>query len=348
MFNYSTGPVELDEAVKEAMAQAPSSSHSSAGQRLVQSAVLLGREVLAVPADFDLFLLPGSIRQTLDTLMSAITPPGASVLAYTNGYWGEFIAGLVDTSDRTLHRADPHQPVDLRSAAVVTAVHMETETGLLQPLEHLREHRAAGATVLIDAACTIPVHGLNYDDADIVVAGSHKCLGAAPGLGIVAVRRTIWRRRSWSLDAYWRDSDSVAPRQLPLVTYPINVVASLEASLRMILGDATFGERRAEAAYVLRTAVQALGFVLHRGDGEISDTVTRIDLPDSIDAEMLRRRLAEDGFFVIGNVGAGAGSSIRIGTMSNPQCNLGNLNRLVESLGRACSAASAVRTNERV
>ena len=234
VFNYATGPIEMDPADLTAMVEGPRNSHSAEGQELVTATIANARAVLDVPDDFDLFILPGSIRQTLADLSLGLVETGTRCLALDTGYWGEFIADLAESRGGKVVRVDD---LDETSDAfdLVTAVHMETETGLMQPLESLKAHRARGAITLVDSACTIPFHPLDWDLADVVVLGSHKCLCAAPGLGIVVIRSRVTLGYHWPLSAYRADASSRRnaddARPTPLVTYPIELLAALNSSL---------------------------------------------------------------------------------------------------------------------
>lgn len=323
----------------KAMVQGPRNSHSSDGQKLVTITLEKLRAVLEVPDELEIFIVPGSIRQTLADLTAGLVQSGTRCLALQSGYWGEFIADLAEHQGGTVTRVE-----DVRETTgafdLVTAVHMETETGLMQALDALAAHRADGATTLIDAACTVPYHPLDWDLADIVVLGSHKCLGGAPGLGIVVMRTSVKLESPWPLTAYRADAISRRTdnkRPTPLVTYPTELLSALNSSLTRALADSKHRDKRVNGAKRLRAAL-----LEHRFDVNISEnaavTVTRVDLPDDLDAEALRRELARHGFFVIGNVGSSSGGSIRIGTMSDPQVDPRNIDALVEAMTQSRSS----------
>lgn len=342
MFNYATGPVEMAAVDRSAMLAGPTNSHAADGQQLVTDTLDALRAVLELPPEFDLLMLPGSIRQALYAVTYAVMSPGQRCLSIESGYWGGWIGDLVRSRVGQVERSsDAHS---IRSGYdVVTAVHMETETGLMQPLGRLAELRRSGTLTVVDAACTVPLHTLDYDVADVVVLGSHKCLAGPPGIGIIAVRREVDFGGEWPVSAY--RADAVARRSgtsvpAPLVTYPLEVVSALHSSVTALLAEPDFRARRVEGARHLRAGLIERRFDVLMDEG-VSNTVTRVDLDESIDAEAFRSSLLDRGFFVIGNVGASSGGSVRVGTMSRPQIEAGNIDALLDAFEDARRDATA-------
>ena len=356
MFNYSTGPVELADDVRAALCTAPGTSHSSRGQLLIAETYQLLRQVLRVPDDFDLVLLPGSIRQALATVIRNAMPPGKPSVSVVAGYWGSFMA---ETCRAISPRAVAVTPVELMGnvrriprgpVGLVTIADMETETGLMPDgttRAWVAQARAGGALVIADAACTAPIHPIDFDSADIVVLGSHKCLGAPAGLGIVLLRRDIELRADWAVDAFRRDAQhkraysagrQVSPsHQPPLPTLPVEIVAALAASLRGIRDEPSPLDRARAAAEELRRGCVAVGLQIPFAGPLEGATVTRIDVPAAIGSERLRARLADRGYFVIGGIGNSAATDfIRVGTMSEPQCAPANIDGFLNALEESC------------
>jgi aspartate aminotransferase-like enzyme len=358
VFNYSTGPVELAANVRAALQSAPETSHSPLGQIVIADTYRLLRKVLDVPRHFDVVLLPGSVRQALVSVIRVAAPANGSCVSAVSGYWGRFMADAcravapqaVEAQSCDFERMDG---ITVGGAAVrlVTVTEMETETGLM-PDEVTRDWiahaRASGALVITDAACTAPVHPIDYEAADVIVLGSHKCLSAPAGLAILLIRNTVNLRPDWAIDAFRRDarhkdefvdglqaSPSHAP---PLPTLPIELVSALGVSLRNIGAEASPLWRAASAAAQLREGCRALGLALPFAGPLAGATVTRIDIPSDLGAEAVRTRLAERGYFVIGSIGDSGGGFIRVGTMSPAQCEPANVSSFLEALAVACRA----------
>lgn len=354
MFNYSTGPVELAPQVKLALSHAPPTSHSAEGQLLVAETYRLLRNVMKAPDSFDVVIVPGSIRQALTRVLrqaatqlrEQVELEPARCLSIVDGYWGSFMADACRAARLGVVEAPVNDP---RAVGLVTFTEMETETGLLLSTDKRRwvqDARGDGAVVVVDAACTAPIHPVDYDIADVVVLGSHKCIGAPAGLGIVLVRKTL-ELTDWGLAAFRHDArvkeeflagDRVNPSHgPPLPTLPIELVNALAASLRALEAEPDLLRCAAAAAAQLREGCQDLGFDVPDGDGTIGATVTRIEIPTEVGSEVVRTRLAKSGFFVIGSIGNGSqgGGFIRVGTMSPPQCDPLNVKAFLSALAEA-------------
>src|SRR5205807_5573542 len=100
----------------------------------------------------------------------------------------------------------------------------------------------------------------------------------------------------------------------PSVTYPIQVIAGLNAALRerQQLPGYSRDQHAAAAAAIRRGALSA-GLIPYEGSWPLSNAVVRIDIPPPLKEVEIRARLLEAGIFVIGNIGRSAGGSIRIG-----------------------------------
>ena len=76
------------------------------------------------------------------------------------------------------------------SVKMVSVVHAETSTGVLQPLgEIARLGKAHGALLMVDAVTSLGGSEFAFDETDIDYAYScsQKCLGAPPGICPVAI-----------------------------------------------------------------------------------------------------------------------------------------------------------------
>jgi aspartate aminotransferase-like enzyme len=236
-----------------------------------------------------------------------------------------------------------------REFDVLSIVHVETEWGLVMPVEPLlAAAKERGAVTIIDAAVSIPIDPLNYDHCDAIVFGSHKCLGGPPGLGVLAVREAILERLAvgapnWTFEAYGRDAlhkhrylrGDVASPNLPppLVTFPSQVIDSLGAAVAERLDLGIGSDHHHAAAARLRSGLQEAGLQVARG-GRLSAAVVRAEVPPAIGADRLRAALFDAGFFVIGGIGSSGAGAVRIGTMSMPQIATANIDRLIEAVAK--------------
>ena len=128
---------------------------------------------------------------------------------------------------------------------VVTVVHCETSTGVLNPIEELaRVIRAeSDALVLVDAVSSLAGAALETDGwgLDVVVTASQKALALPPGLAFFSVSERAWQRietvesRGFYTDFLrYRDKHAQAG---PITTPAIPLVYALDAQLDRILAE---------------------------------------------------------------------------------------------------------------
>ncbi len=267
----------------------------------------------------------------VDTLLSG----GDRIVIASAGFFAQRIAEIARRAgaEVTLVEAPWGQAVDPRevarmldrtSATVVAAVHVETSTGVVQPLEDLvRIAHDHDAVVLIDAVASLGGVDLPVDrwGIDVCYAGMQKCLSAPPGMAPVTVgSRARERRRggrSYYLDMellwqYW------APPHAYHHTVPVPLLYALHEALRLVGAeglDARFARHRRNAE-ALWAGLEAMGLELLVPVESRAPTVTTVKVPDGIDEAKLRGRLlAEYDIEIAGGLGPLRGRIWRIGLM---------------------------------
>ena len=85
--------------------------------------------------------------------------------------------------------------------------HCETSTGVFNPVKEIAEVvRDSDALLIVDSVSALVGMELKMDDwgVDVVVTASHKALGLAPGLALIAISEKAWK----IIEAH-RDQDSI-------------------------------------------------------------------------------------------------------------------------------------------
>lgn len=227
--------------------------------------------------------LQGSGTFAVEAMLTTFVPRRGKVLVLINGAYGERMrrqCALAGRAIATIETAEDEPPdpaaLSARLAADpavthVAAVHCETTTGILNPIEAIAEVTARhGRRLLIDSmsgfgALPIDARRVRYD---ALAASSNKCLQGVPGLGFVLCRKAALATAagnagSLSLDLYDQAAGFDADGQWRF-TPPTHVVAALAAALDEL--DAEGGiagrhRRYAENCRILREGMEALGFV---------------------------------------------------------------------------------------
>jgi len=232
--------------------------------------------------------------------------------------WGESID--LSTVENALKR---HQP------KVVTMVHNETSTGILNPVKEVADlAHEYGAMLVVDCITTGGGDEVKTDKwgAAITVVGSQKCLGIPPGLSALAVSdeaaENFVENPPFYLDlkSYLKSAGKEEP-STPF-TPAVTLILGLREALKMIEeeGMATRVERHSRASQAVRAALTGLGCELFpklNDASEYSNTVTASHLPPGISPSDLSGGMMERSVQISGGQNRLKGKIFRIATMGN-------------------------------
>ena len=220
-----------------------------------------------------------AVEAALGTLVPAA---GGKVLVLVNGAYGARMAKICTLLGRDMEVLEnaEHEPTDVAVLAArleadpaithVAAVHCETTSGILNPLEDIaRAVTKGGRRLLIDAMSSFGALPLDVKaiPSEAVIASSSKCLEGVPGLGFVitskqALRESAGNAHSLCLDLedQWRAMTETGQWRF---TPPVHVIAALDAAIAQHAeegGVAGRGARYAENHRILVEGMRELGF----------------------------------------------------------------------------------------
>jgi len=287
------------------------------------------------------FPISGTGSAGMEACLVNLLEPGDRAVIGVNGFFGQRMAEIARRcgADVTVVEAPWGQAVDPQQiqrvlgqgkAKVVAVVHVETSTGVLQPLEEvIRISHEHGAVVLVDAVASLGGVDLPIDrwGVDVCYSGSQKCLSAPPGLAPVTVsdrvRQEVNHRKtpvqSWYLDfsllkTYW------GGERVYHHTAPVPMIYALHEALRIVQEEgleARFA-RHAKHARALWAGLEGLGLRLFAPEPIRSPTLTTVEVPEGVDEAAVRRRLlVEFGIEIAGGLGPLRGRIWRIGLMGH-------------------------------
>ena len=197
--------------------------------------------------------LQGSGTFILEAAVGTLVGKADKLLVIVNGAYGRRMAAIarrLGLSIETLDHADD-EPADLdrlaaalkadRAITHVSLVHVETTTGLLNPLDAVsRLCRDAGRPLIVDAMASFGALPIDLARTPIraLLASSNKCLEGPPGIafGLVegaALLAAEGRNPSLSLDLFGQWQGFEANGQWRF-TPPVQVVAGLVEALRLL------------------------------------------------------------------------------------------------------------------
>ena len=276
----------------------------------------------------------GTGSSGLECAIANVVKPGDRVLSVVTGYFGERLAQVSERYGAEVVRVagewgraiDPQvvrEQLRQGGARVVTMVHAETSTGVLQPIGDIaalaREH---GALIVADAVTSLGAHPVDVDGwgLDVCYSCSQKGLGAPAGFAPIAFNATARAAagsRSFYLDlplleGYWIKRGYHHTISTPLVY-------ALHEALR-VLDEETMTVRAARHASVHAEFVEAistLGLSLLPPEGERLWTLNAVRIPERVSDEARVRIALRDthGIEIGAGLGPLAGRIWRVGLM---------------------------------
>ncbi|MGE0042585.1 MAG: alanine--glyoxylate aminotransferase family protein [Vicinamibacterales bacterium] len=300
------------------------------------------------------FAMSGTGTSAMEVAVANFVQPGTRVLSIVSGYFGARLAEMSGRYGGTVTRLDVEwgtavDPAAVRQALaagadIVTVVHAETSTGVLNPVKDVADAaHAAGALVIVDAVTSLG--GMPLDQAawglDVVYSCSQKCLGAPSGMSPVLVAPAALARRvpcrSFYLDLGLLEDYWVRRK------YHHTMCASMAYALREAL--AAVEDEGLEARWArherhhraFAAGVEAMGLSLLPREGERLWTLNAVRVPAGVDEAAARRHILERFNMEIGaGLGPLAGQIWRIGLMgasSTPGLLIQCLGALESALG---------------
>lgn len=282
---------------------------------------------------------PGTGTSGMEACVASLMEPGDPVLVCVHGYFGDRIRQMAERQEAeiTLIESEWGRPTDPEKVAkalkakaykVITLVHAETSTGVLQPMEEIvRLAKEHGVMILLDTVTSLGGVELKADEwgLDAAYSCSQKCIGAPPGLAPVtfserAIKAAKSRKhpiRSWYLDItlldqYWGASKVYHHTSSSTLNY-----ALLEALLLIEEeGLQNRFERHLRNHRALVAGVEAMGLQMLVKPENRLPTLNTIRVPDGVDEAKVRGYLLETFNLEIGaGLGALKGQVWRVGLM---------------------------------
>ena len=231
---------------------------------------------------YDCVPMQGSGTYCVEAMLGSLIPPDGKALVLSNGAYGQRIARTLRQMGRAcavLDKGDYLPPRGVEVAGLlaadpalshVVAVHCETSSGILNPIEEIAAATAqAGRRLLIDSMSAFGA--LPLDPAalgcEAFVSSANKCIEGVPGFGFVIARKSALAAAkgcstSLSLDVHdqWDVMNRTGQWRF---TPPTHAVAAFLQALR--LHQAEGGQAGRLARYTgnrdtLVAGMRALGF----------------------------------------------------------------------------------------
>jgi aspartate aminotransferase-like enzyme len=286
----------------------------------------------------DVVIMTGEGMLALWAALKSCLRPGDRVLAAVTGIFGDGLGDMaagLGCEVRKFRLAYNETLSDLGqletmledfSPDMILAVHCETPSGTLNPLERLGAvAQRHGSLFCVDAVSSIGGVEIRADawGIDLLLGGSQKCLSVPPSMSFLSVSPPAWERIE---QAGYQGYDALAPwRSLsgeyacPYTPY-WHGLAALHAGVRRVLheGPERVFARHEEVARQCRDGLRELGIALWPAPGSVpAPTVTAALVPAAMGWNEWNARLRARGLAVGANLGPLAGKVFRLGHMGS-------------------------------
>jgi len=354
---FTPGPLTTSATVKTAMQR----DLGSRDTEFINLVAEIRRELLQIAGvsqetGYETVLMPGSGTFAIEAVLSSAIPPDGRLLILANGAYGERMVQIAERLKIAfrVHRwpenesPDPATVSQLLSetppATHVAIVHLETTTGILNPLDQIgrivREH---GAGFIIDAMSSFGGVPLNLPilQPDYVISSANKCLEGVPGFSFVIAQRaaleaTAGYARTVSLDllAQWQGLERNGQFRFTPPTHALLAFAQALKELREEGGGAARAQRYRVNHEALLTGMRDLGFREFLAPERQSDIITSFRYPDDPGFlfDEFYQRLAAKGFVIYPGKVSQA-DCFRIGTIG--RISIADVKALVREIGHA-------------
>ena len=286
------------------------------------------------------FVGAGTGTLAMEMGIANVTKEGDNVLVVSTGYFGDRYVELcerkglnVDVISSEWGTIVPVEEIEKKlnekNYKAITVTHVDTSTGVCAPVAEIGQlvKKFKDTVLVVDGVCATAAEPEYLDEMgiDVLITGSQKAFGVAPGLAIVlAGPKALERRKSLgTIRDYYVDFEKWIPIMNDPSKYfgtpPVNLIWALQESLRIIKEEGIENryQRHIKVARAMQKALEDLGFTILAEKEHRAVTLSNVIYMDGIDDGEFRKVLAEEGAVVAGGLGAYAGKMFRLGHMGN-------------------------------
>lgn len=342
------GPVVLDERIQQALAR-PMISHRSKAFEAVYDDVRDGFRYVYTNSrtdgststwDGEIVLMNATATLGMDAGIANFVGEGDSVLACINGNFGVRFAQIAERHASVDRYEIPWgESFDVDALAeqiregeydLVTMVHTETSTGLLNPIQEVGPVvEETDALFVVDGVSSIGGERIHPEEwsIDVSVVDAQKAVAASPGVCAVFLSQKAIDRLDEDQTYFYADLHrhlQRAERSQTPFTSAVTLFYGLQEALKIIqeTGMDAWLDHHEHYAEAWRRASRAMGlelFAQPAGPSDFANTVTAMYLPDEVraDPEPFFATLREQNVFVGGGHQHLSGEIFRLGSMGS-------------------------------
>lgn len=284
-------------------------------------------------------IMTGEGMLALWSALKSCLVPGDRVLALATGMFGYDVGEMAKSLgaqvktigfayNETLHNWPMIEKTIVEyNPKMITAIHCETPSGTLNPLQVLGELKNKHDVPLLYVDMVASLGGVLVEtdawNIDLALGGSQKVFSAPADMSFLSISQTAWNIiESIGYSGY----DALLPFRtaqqdfyFPYTPHWHGVAAMHASSTALIKEGLTqVFSRHEQVSRFCRLQLQKIGYTLFSAEDAIpSPTVTAVNLPDSITWEQFDSALREQGLVVGGSYGPLKGKVFRLGHMGS-------------------------------
>lgn len=271
---------------------------------------------------FDCVPMQGSGTFAVEAMLGSLMPHDAKALVLANGAYGQRAAKILTCLGRAFTLIDKGDYLPPRAHEVtaaleadpdithVVAIHCETSSGILNPLQEIsRATYAAGRKLFVDSMSAFGALSLSTQEIqyDAMVSSANKCIEGVPGFGFVIALKTLIESaqgcsHSLSLDVHdqWHTMQTTGQWRF---TPPTHTLAAFRQALRLHRqegGVVARGARYKDNRDTLVAGMRALGFETLLPDQWLSPIIVTFFNPahSGFDFETFYELMKSHGFII--------------------------------------------------
>jgi len=283
--------------------------------------------------EFDFAIIGGSGTAALETMITSTVTQ--KILVISNGAFGEraYEIARIYRLPRTYLRYEWGTYPDINEIekilqknpdiGFVYMVHMETSTGMLNPVQQVGELcRKYNKTYLVDSVCAICGEELDMNkfNIDFCAFSSNKGIGGPAVIGMVCCRKSklknLQKRNMYlNLETYLKYGKI---NQTPF-TPAINMIFTLNETLRDLLKEGLYNRRKryTRTTNILRGELGMLGldFYISNTGRNMSHCLTNVLIPTGFTFDYIHDEMKKRGFIIYAGKGELNGKVMHLATM---------------------------------
>ncbi len=301
------GPTTVPKRVLDAMAQPITNHRGAAYGEILDETTAMMSEVFQT--DNKSYFLTGSGTSAMEAAIANIVEKGDKVINVVGGKFGERLQQLTEvfggeSIEVTVPWGQAADPAEIKKAIeenddakALTMIHNESSTAVVNPIKEVGEIMKDYDTLfVVDTVSSLAGDTVKVDDygLDICLSGSQKCIAAPPGMSMLTLSDDAWnvvdKVESPTYYLNMKKMRKSGEKSQTPYTPSVSMTYAMNEALSMVLEEGLDAriKRHHTGAEATREAAKALGLELFAREGDYSNTLTGIKMPEGVTDSQLR------------------------------------------------------------